>query len=68
MPEYDLTPCGAPDADNPEASTCTYERLRSMKAKWVPSLANDKQYPEVKTWFAAKGITTSGFMQWGGES
>ena len=39
-----------------------------MKAKWVPSLANDKQYPEVKTWFAAKGITTSGFMQWGGES
>ena len=67
-PEYDLTACGAPDADNPEASTCTYERLASMKAKWVPSLSNGKQYPGVKNWFAAKGITTSGFMQWGGEA
>jgi hypothetical protein len=67
-PEYDLTACGAPDADNPEASSCTYERLRPMKAKFVPSLANDKQYPGVKKWFAAKGIKTSGFMQWGGES
>lgn len=67
-PEYDLTACGAPDADHPEASTCTYERLASMKAKWVPSLASGKQYPEVKNWFAAKGITTSGFMQWGGEA
>ncbi len=39
-----------------------------MKAKWVPSLASGKQYPEVKNWFAAKGIKTSGFMQWGGEA
>jgi hypothetical protein len=66
-PEYDLTACGAPDADNPEASACTYERLKPMKAKWIPSLANGKQYPKVKKWFAEKGITTHGFMQWGGE-
>ena len=39
-----------------------------MKAKWVPSLSNGKQYPGVKNWFANKGITTSGFMQWGGEA
>ena len=66
-PEYDLTACGAPDADNPEASACTYERLKPMKAKWIPSLANEKQYPKVKKWFAAKGITIHGFMQWGGQ-
>ena len=38
-----------------------------MKAKWIPSLANEKQYPKVKKWFAAKGITIHGFMQWGGQ-
>jgi len=66
-PEYDLTACGQPSVDNPEASACTYERLKPMKAKWIPSLASDKQYPKVKKWFAAKGIKTHGFMQWGGQ-
>jgi hypothetical protein len=66
-PEYDLTACGAPNADNPEASSCTYERLKPMHAKWIPSLASGKQYPQVKKWFAAKGITTHGFMQWGAQ-
>ena len=38
-PEYDLTACGAPDADDPEASTCTYERLRPMKVNTARSEA-----------------------------
>jgi len=56
------------DAAKPEwdkhPSKCTWERLKPMKAKWMPSIVKEDQYPEVKEYFAKLGITTEGFLQW----
>ena len=45
-------------------SNCTYERLKPMKTMWIPSIVREDQYPAVKEFFAGKGITTKGFIQW----
>ena len=54
-PEYDETPC---------SSGCSYERLKKMKARWVPSVANPSHYPAVKDFLAGMGIRSSGYLQW----
>ena len=55
-PEFDITPC--------PKDACTYERIASMKAKWVPSVHSASQYPEVKAFFDQKGIQTAGYLIW----
>jgi len=54
-PEYDETPC---------AAGCSYARLKKMKAKWVPSVANPSHYPAVRDFLAGMGIQTHGYLQW----
>ena len=58
QPEFDITPC--------PGDACTYERIASMKAKWVPSLPVQAQatYPEVKEFFREKGVETAGYIVW----
>ena len=58
-PEYDETPC---------ASGCSYDRLKKMKAKWVPSVANPSHYPAVRDFLAGMGIQSHGFLQWQAKS
>jgi hypothetical protein len=58
-PELDITPCS-----EEEGGKCTYERLKDMKAKWIPSLSDASHYAAARAFFAAKGITTHGFVQW----
>ena len=53
-PEFTITQCGN---TLEEGRTCTYERLKKMKAKWVPSLSKASHYPAVKKFFSEKGIT-----------
>ena len=57
-PEYDETPC---------AEGCSYERLKQMKAMWVPSIAKPSHYEAVREFFANMGITTHGYLQWNDE-
>lgn len=53
-PEFAITQCGSTiDTER----TCSYERLKHMKTKWVPSLSYAGHYPAVKKFFAQKGIT-----------
>ena len=53
-PEFAITQCGSTlDTER----TCSYERLKHMKTKWVPSLSYAGHYPAVKMFFAQKGIT-----------
>jgi len=60
-PEFAITQCGSTlDTER----TCSYERLKHMKTKWVPSLSYAGHYPAVKKFFAEKGITTHGFIEW----
>merc|ERR1712086_375144 len=60
-PEFAITQCGSTlDTER----TCSYERLKYMKTKWVPSLSYAGHYPAVKKFFAEKGITTHGFIEW----
>jgi hypothetical protein len=54
-PEYDETPC---------ASGCSYDRLKKMKARWVPSVANPSHYPAVKDFLNGMGIQSHGYLQW----
>jgi hypothetical protein len=61
-PEYTMTPCRS--AGGLDSSKCTWERLKPMKAKIIPSLASDGHYADVKRFFAEKGITTQGYFQW----
>ena len=61
-PEYQLTPCRSGGAT--EGSTCTWQRLKPMKARWVLSLANAAHYPGAKEYFYNLGIETKGFIQW----
>lgn len=49
------------------ATGCTWERLKTMKARWIPSLASDDHYEETKEYFAKLGIKTHGFIQWGSD-
>ena len=53
-PEFAITQCGN---TLEKERTCTYERLKKMKAKWVPSLSWASHYPAAKKFFAEKGIT-----------
>ena len=46
---------------------CTWERLKPMKARWIPSLASEEHYPATKEFFANIGIETHGFIQWGAD-
>ena len=51
-PDFDLTPCReAPSDEPPEKARCTYERLKGMKAKWVPSLCSETHYEATKQFF-----------------
>lgn len=43
---------------------CTWDLYENAKARFVPTIVDASQYAEVKDWFAAKGIETSGFFQW----
>ena len=64
-PDFDLTPCReAPSDEPPEKARCTYERLKGMKAKWVPSLCSETHYEATKQFFEDMGIKTHGFVQW----
>ena len=64
-PDFDLTPCReAPSDEPPEKARCTYERLKGMKAKWVPSLCSEGHYQATKQFFEDMGIKTHGFVQW----
>jgi len=54
-PEFDETPC---------ASGCSYERLKKMRARWVPSVANPSHYSAVKDFLNGMGIQTHGYLQW----
>ena len=64
-PDFDLTPCReAPSDEPPEKARCTYERLKDMKAKWVPSLCSEGHYGATKQFFEDIGIQTHGFVQW----
>jgi hypothetical protein len=56
IPEFETTPC--------DGSACTYERLRPMKAKWIPSLSSKSAYPATRKFFASLGIHTHGYLQW----
>ena len=47
-----------------QALADTYERMKPMKTTWIPSIVREDQYPAVKEFFAGKGITTKGFIQW----
>jgi hypothetical protein len=55
---------GSPDWNLKHPSNCTYERLKPMKTMWIPSIVREDQYPATKEFFASKGITTKGFIQW----
>jgi hypothetical protein len=55
---------GSADWNIKHPSNCTYERMKSMKTMWVPSIVNEAQYPATKEFFASKGITTKGYIQW----
>ena len=61
-PSFEQTPCGG--GDSSFKSKCSWERLKSMRAKWVPSLSNALQYPNASAYFAELDITTQGFVQW----
>ena len=55
---------GSPAWNLKHPSNCTYERLKPMKAMWVPSIVSESQYPATREFFASKGITTKGYIQW----
>ena len=62
-PEFAITQCGSTlDTER----TCSYERLKHMKTKWVPSLSYAGHYPAVTKFFAQKGITVRGSRSNGG--
>ena len=61
-PQFELTPCLP--TDTLFSSRCSWERLRLMRARWVPSLSAADQYPAVKAFFARLDIRTRGFVQW----
>ena len=69
-PEFDEAPChvghtGWRQGNQPKhPSKCSWERLKPMRAKWIPSISVADHYPEVKQFFAEKGIKTEGFIQW----
>ena len=47
------------------ATGCTWNRLKPMRAQWIPSIASQDHYPATKEYFAALGIQTHGYIQWG---
>merc|ERR1712028_44760 len=55
---------GSADWNVKHPSNCTYERMKSMNTMWVPSIVNEAQYEATKEFFASKGITTKGYIQW----
>ena len=61
-PSFELTPCHG--ADSTFKSRCSWARLKSMRAKWVPSLSTAAHYPNASAFFAELDITTQGFVQW----
>ena len=61
-PSFEQTPCHG--ADSTFKSRCSWERLKSMRAKWVPSLSAAAHYPNASAFFADLDITTQGFVQW----
>jgi len=44
---------------------CTWKRLKPMRARWIPSISSQDHYPATKAYFAALGIQTHGYIQWG---
>ena len=61
-PQFELTPCLP--TDTLFASRCSWERLKPMKAAWVPSLSSAEHYPAAEKFFGKLGIQTRGFVQW----
>ena len=61
-PQFELTPCLP--SDSMFQSRCSWERLRPMRALWVPSLSSAEHYPAVREFFARLDIQTRGFVQW----
>ena len=61
-PQFELTPCLP--TDTLFDSRCTWERLKPMKAAWVPSLSSAEHYPAAEKFFGKLGIQTRGFVQW----
>jgi len=58
---------GAPDfaeTSNCKDAGCTWDLYVGMIPKMVPSLVAESHYKATQTFFANKGITTSGFFQW----
>jgi hypothetical protein len=61
-PQFDMTPCS--NQDGIFSSKCSWERLKPMKASWVPSLKDVSHYAASKDYFEKIGIKTHGFVQW----
>ena len=61
-PQFELTPCLP--TDTLFESRCSWERLKKIKAMWVPSLSSAEHYPAAEEFFAKLDIQTRGFVQW----
>ena len=61
-PQFDMTPCS--NQDGIFSSKCSWERLKPMRAAWVPSLKDASHDAPSKEYFEKIGIKTRGFIQW----
>ena len=62
-PSFEQTPCGH-GTDSLQKSRCSWDRLKSMRARWVPSLSRAAHYAQAADFFESLDIKTQGFVQW----